>query len=137
MVDDPRPIDGNLWGQWVRAGSDRWEVVRRSWSVFVRNTTELIDLLKIPGTNMAVSYGSVVIIKLVSYLGGREDRPPMVALGGDRYRPSRTDLVWNGIHGRFCRSWSHPHMASSWGLLCLRRRSHPYDSFVRSSDRTL
>jgi hypothetical protein len=53
--DDPRPIDGNLWGQWVAAGNDRWEVVRRSWSVFVRNTTELIDLLKIPATDLAVS----------------------------------------------------------------------------------
>lgn len=42
-------------GQWVRAGSDRWEVVRRSWSVFVRNTTELIDLLKTPATDIAVS----------------------------------------------------------------------------------
>ena len=53
--DDPRPVDGNLWGQWVRAGNDRWEVVRRSWSVFVRNTTELVDLLKIPATDIATS----------------------------------------------------------------------------------
>jgi hypothetical protein len=56
IVDDnQRPVDGNLWGQWVRAGNDRWEVVRRSWSVFVRNTTELIDLLKIPATDIAAS----------------------------------------------------------------------------------
>jgi hypothetical protein len=55
VVDDLSPIDGNLWGQWVRAGSERWEVVRRSWSVFSRNTTELIDLLKLPATNIAVS----------------------------------------------------------------------------------
>ena len=53
--DDQRPVDGNLWGQWVRAGNDRWEVVRRSWSVFVRNTTELIYLLKIPATDIAAS----------------------------------------------------------------------------------
>ena len=55
MDDDQRPVDGNLWGQWVRAGNDRWEVVRRSWSVFVRNTTELIDLLNIPATDIAAS----------------------------------------------------------------------------------
>ena len=53
--DDQRPVDGNLWGQWVRAGNDRWEVVRRSWSVFVRNTTELVDLLKIPANDVATS----------------------------------------------------------------------------------
>ena len=53
--DDPRPVDGTLWGQWVRAGNDRWEVVRRSWSVFVRNTAELIDLLKIPTNDIAAS----------------------------------------------------------------------------------
>jgi len=55
VYDDQRPVDGNLWGQWVRDGNDRWEVVRRSWSVFVRNTTELIDLLKIPATDIAAS----------------------------------------------------------------------------------
>lgn len=53
--DDQRPVDGSLWGQWVRGGNDRWEVVRRSWSVFVRNTIELIDLLKIPATDIAAS----------------------------------------------------------------------------------
>ena len=57
MVDDPRPINGNLWGQWVRAGNDRWHVVRRSYTVFARNTTELIELLKIPATNIAFSLG--------------------------------------------------------------------------------
>jgi len=55
VVEDPRPIDGTLWGAWVRAGNDRWEVVRRSWSVFSRNTTELIDLLNVPATNIVVS----------------------------------------------------------------------------------
>jgi hypothetical protein len=52
---DPRPVNGHLWGQWVAAGSDRWEVVRRSSAVFVRNTTELVDLLKVPATNIAFS----------------------------------------------------------------------------------
>jgi len=55
VVEDSRPVNGSLWGEWVRAGNDRWEVVRRSWSVFIRNTTELIDLLKIPATNVVVS----------------------------------------------------------------------------------
>jgi hypothetical protein len=55
VVDDPRPINGRLWGAWLGAGKDRWDVVRRSWSIFVRNTTELIDLLKIPATNIAFS----------------------------------------------------------------------------------
>ena len=53
--DDDRPVDGNLWGQWVRAGAERWEVVRRSWSIFVRNTTELVSILSLPTTNMVVS----------------------------------------------------------------------------------
>lgn len=55
MVDDPRPVNGNLWGEWVGAGNERWEVVRRSWAVFGRNTKELIDLLNIPATNRAVA----------------------------------------------------------------------------------
>ena len=45
MVDDPRPINAPLWGAWVRAGADRWDVLGRSWTTFTRNTTELIDLL--------------------------------------------------------------------------------------------
>jgi hypothetical protein len=53
--DDTRPIDGSRWGEWVRAGNERWEVVRRSFGVFRRNTTELIELLNIPATNVAVS----------------------------------------------------------------------------------
>jgi hypothetical protein len=55
VIDDPRPINGRLWGAWLRAGNDRWDVVRRSWSVSVRNTTELIDLLKVPATKIAFS----------------------------------------------------------------------------------
>jgi hypothetical protein len=55
VVDDSLSIDGNLWGQWVRAGSERWEVARRSWTVFTRNTTELIDLVKMPATNIALA----------------------------------------------------------------------------------
>ena len=58
VVDDPRPINANLWGQWVRAGNDRWDVVRRSWTVFARNTTELIELLKIPALRSSKKFGS-------------------------------------------------------------------------------
>lgn len=54
MVDE-RPIDGSRWGEWVRAGRERWEVVRRSWSVFTRNTTELMNLLNAPATNPLVA----------------------------------------------------------------------------------
>lgn len=52
---DPRPVNGTIWGEWVRAGSERWEVVRRSWAIFVRNTNELIELLDIPTTNVHFS----------------------------------------------------------------------------------
>ena len=55
MVVDPRPINGDMWGQWIRAGAERWDVVQRSWSVFARNTTELVNLLKMPATNFDVS----------------------------------------------------------------------------------
>lgn len=52
---DPRPVNGQLWGEWIRAGAERWDVVQRSWFVFARNTTELIDLLKVPATNIDAS----------------------------------------------------------------------------------
>lgn len=55
MAEKDRPLDGSRWGAWVRGGHDRWEVVRRSWLVFVRNTTELVDLLNIPASNPVVS----------------------------------------------------------------------------------
>ncbi len=54
-MDDPQPVDGNLWGAYVNAGNERWEIVRRSWSVFVRNTRELSQLLAIPSKRTAVS----------------------------------------------------------------------------------
>ena len=58
MVDE-RPIDGSRWGEWARAGSERWEVVGRSYSVFARNTAELMNLLNIPSTNTAVAMQSM------------------------------------------------------------------------------
>jgi hypothetical protein len=54
-VVDERPVDGSRWGEWVRAGSERWAVVGRSYSVFARNTSELMNLLNIPNTNTAVA----------------------------------------------------------------------------------
>lgn len=54
-VVDERPIDGSRWGAWVRAGSERWTVVGRSWSVFQRNTTELMNLLNTPATDPVVA----------------------------------------------------------------------------------
>jgi hypothetical protein len=53
MVDE-RPIDGGRWGEWVRGGTELWEVVRRSYSVFARNTTELMNILNIPSTDAMV-----------------------------------------------------------------------------------
>lgn len=49
------PIDGNRWGRWNREAASRWDVVGRSWKIFERNTTELIELLKGPETNLVLS----------------------------------------------------------------------------------
>jgi hypothetical protein len=54
-VDDPRPVNGNLWGQWVKGGNEHWDVVLRSWSVFRRNTSELIDLLNTSATDIGLA----------------------------------------------------------------------------------
>lgn len=48
MSEDPRPINMNLCGEWNRAGIERWDVVDRSWSVFLRNTVELVEFLNAP-----------------------------------------------------------------------------------------
>ena len=55
MTLDERPIDGGRWGKWVQDGSERWDVVQRSWNVFALNTTDLVGLLNIPATNIAQS----------------------------------------------------------------------------------
>jgi hypothetical protein len=54
MVDE-RPIDGTRWGAWNGGAFERWQVVARSWAVFVRNTDELVGLLNLPATNMLMS----------------------------------------------------------------------------------
>jgi hypothetical protein len=54
-VVDERRVDMSRWGEWVRAGSERWTVVGRSWSVFQRNTTELMNLLNTPATDPVVA----------------------------------------------------------------------------------
>ncbi len=51
MVEDFPPIDGEAWGEWITAVSDLWNVVGRSWTVFERNTEELIGLLNRPANN--------------------------------------------------------------------------------------
>lgn len=48
MRSEPPPLDGHLWGEWVRGGGARWDIVRRSWTVFMLNTQELIRLLRRP-----------------------------------------------------------------------------------------
>jgi hypothetical protein len=55
LHEAPPPVDGTSWGLWVRAGHERWEIVRRSWSVFNRNTHELIRLLSHPENNLGAS----------------------------------------------------------------------------------
>jgi hypothetical protein len=55
MSDDPPPVNGNLWGAWNKGAVDRWNTVHRSWNVFARNTTELINHLKVPATNIVFS----------------------------------------------------------------------------------
>jgi hypothetical protein len=55
VSEDSRPVNGNLWGQFTKAGKQHWDVVRRSWSVFVLNTTELIDLLKSPSADIGLA----------------------------------------------------------------------------------
>ena len=55
VTDDLRPVNAALWGQWVKAGNEYWDAVRRSWSVFVLNTNELIELLKKPSTDLGLA----------------------------------------------------------------------------------
>lgn len=55
MADDARPVDGTRWGEWVRAGAERLDSLARSWTVFVRNTDELLDVLDRPNNDVALS----------------------------------------------------------------------------------
>lgn len=55
LAEESAPLDGKRWGEWIRAGSERWDVVIRSWSVFARNTEELIRLLNVPTMDFAVA----------------------------------------------------------------------------------
>jgi hypothetical protein len=97
VVDDTRPIDGSRWGEWVRAGSERWEVVRRSLIVFRRNTTELIDLLNIPANDIAFS---------------------LQLMGDDR---ETTDPFWDELDQRL-----HNQLASAVSLVDHARRLLKY-----------
>jgi hypothetical protein len=92
-VVDERPIDGSRWGEWVGAGGERWEVVRRSWTVFTRNTTELMALLNIPVTNVAFA---------------------LQLMGDDR---ETTDPFWEELDQRL-----HNQLSSSESLIDHERR---------------
>lgn len=46
--EDERPINASKLGEWSRPGVERWHVVERSWQIFGRNTTELVNFLKRP-----------------------------------------------------------------------------------------
>lgn len=52
MVQDSQPIDGESWGKWIRDISELRNVVRRSWTIFVRNTNELIELHSRPANDI-------------------------------------------------------------------------------------
>jgi hypothetical protein len=54
MSEDLRPINMTLCGEWRREGVARLEVVERSWSVYVRNTRELIAFLQSPRRDPAI-----------------------------------------------------------------------------------
>lgn len=69
MSEDPRPINMNLCGEWNRAGIDRWDVVDRSWSVFSRNTVELLKFLNVPTQNP-------VMLQMIM-TGGPNDSSPV------------------------------------------------------------
>lgn len=97
VADDTRPLDGSRWGQWVSAGSARWEVVRRSFSVFTRNTTELIDLLNRPATDIAFA---------------------LHLMGNDR---DTTDAFWEELDQRL-----HNQIASAVTLVDHARRLREY-----------
>ncbi len=56
MAENDAPLDGNRWGQWIRAGAELWGVTYRSWSVFARNTDELIRLLNVPATDYRTAF---------------------------------------------------------------------------------
>jgi hypothetical protein len=57
------------WGAWVRDGSERWDVVRRSLSVFTLNTNELMDVLNRPRADPALA------LRLLNDDAGEETLP--------------------------------------------------------------
>lgn len=93
MADPPFSINGRLWGEWVTAGAERWEVVARSWTVFRRNTYELQALLNIPAANPAFA---------------------LQLMGDDR---ESTDPFWSELDQRL-----HNQLASSESLIDHERR---------------
>lgn len=55
VTEEPFTVDGGRWGTWVRGGYEHWETVRRAWTIFARNTTELVNLLNEPASNPALA----------------------------------------------------------------------------------
>lgn len=93
LTGDTRPIAGGPWGEWVGAGAERWQVVGRSFTVFSRNTTELMDLLNAPATDVALS---------------------LQLMGDDR---GATDAFWEELDQRL-----HNQLASAVSLVDHTRR---------------
>ena len=54
-MSDIHPVDGAAYGSWVRAGGELWNTVGRTWSVFRRNSEELLRLLNLVESNFALS----------------------------------------------------------------------------------
>ena len=55
MADDAGPVDGARWGEWVHAGAERLDSLGRSWTVFARNTDELLEVLDRPNNDVVFS----------------------------------------------------------------------------------
>ena len=55
MTEEARPVDGAKWGAWVHGGAERLDSLGRSWTVFARNTDELLEVLDRPNNDVAFS----------------------------------------------------------------------------------
>jgi hypothetical protein len=53
--DEEFTVDGGRMGVWVRAGHEHWGIVGRAWTIFARNTTDLVNLLNAAASNPVLS----------------------------------------------------------------------------------
>ena len=97
MGDVVRPVDGPRWGEWVRAGAERLDSLGRSWTVFARNTDELLEVLDRPNNDVGFS---------------------MVLMGDDR---DAIGSFWNEVDQRL-----HNELASAVSLVEHTRRLLEY-----------